>query len=352
MGRTLGKQLVFEKTIILTTVVSSTKQTMEPTLLPSLAWFALVARHGSFTRAAAEMGVTRAALSQNLKALEQRLGTRLLHRTTRDMSLTEAGQRLFNTLQPALVDIDRAVHELGESGQEPRGLLRVNTSRIAARTLLEPHLGEFLARFPKLQLELQMDDGLSNIVAEGCDAGIRFGESLAEHMMAVPITPRLEMAVVGSPAYFARHPQPATPSDLAQHNCVRYRQTTSGSIFRWEFSAPDADGHDFVVEPHGNVTTNDDDGMIRAALQGVGLIQHLEIAVRQHIAEGRLVRVLQPWCKPFPGIYLYAPTREQMPAKVRALIDFLVEQREAMTAQQGAKVVKPPLRQRKTGRVK
>ncbi|MBP5988788.1 MAG: LysR family transcriptional regulator [Piscinibacter sp.] len=303
---------------------------MEPALLPPLAWFARVARHGSFTKAAAEMGVTRAALSQNLKVLEQRLGCRLLHRTTRDMSLTDEGRHLLDTLQPALAEIERGVQELGEAGREPSGLLRVNTSRVAAKLVLEPHLGEFLAANPKLQLELVMDDGYSNIVAEGCDAGIRFGESVAEHMMAVPVTPRMEMAVAATPAYLKRHGVPQSPAELARHNCIRYRQTSSGAIFRWEFSHSGSDGHAFVVEPHGSITTNDDEGMIRAALQGVGLVQHLEPALRPWLEDGRLVRVLQPWCKAFPGLYLYAPTREQMPAKVRALIDFLVEKRDVM----------------------
>lgn len=303
--------------------------TLLPALLPSLAWFARVAHHGSFTQAAAEMGVTRAALSQNLKVLERRLGVRLLHRTTRDMSLTEEGRHLLDALQPALAGIEQAVRGLGDAGRDAAGLLRLNTSRIAAKLLLEPLLGELLARHPQLQVELVMDDGLANIVAEGCDAGIRFGESLAEHMMAVPITPPLEMAVVGTPAYFARHGVPQSPADLAAHDCVRYRQTSSGAIFRWEFSAPD-DGHAVGFEPRGRVTTNDDDGMIRAALQGVGLVQHLELAVRPWLAEGRLVRVLQDWCRPFPGFYLYVPTRTQMPAKVRALIDVLTEQREGI----------------------
>lgn len=301
-----------------------------PNLLPSLAWFALVAQHGSFTKAASEMGVTRAALSQNLKVLEQRLNTRLLYRTTRDMSLTEDGQQLLAVLQPAFNNIAQAVRELGDAGREPAGLLRVNTSRIAAKLLLEPHMGEFLQRYPKLQWEMVMDDGFSNIVADGCDAGIRLGKSLAEHMVALPITPPLEMAVVATPDYFARHGTPKSPDDLTQHNCVRYRQTSSGAIFRWEFSEPKAKGQDFTVEPHGNITTNDDDGMIRAALQGVGLVQHMELALRPYIEDGRLVRVLQTWSKPFPGFYIYAPQREKMPAKVRALIDFLVEMRHAM----------------------
>lgn len=303
---------------------------MDPSLLPALAWFAHVAQHRSFTRAAAEMGVSRAALSQNLKALEKRLNVKLLYRTTRDMSLTEEGQRLFAVLQGALQSIEGAVREVGEAVDEPSGLLRVNTSRFAAKVLLEPHLPEFLARFPRLQLELIMNDGFANIIAEGCDAGIRLGQSLAEHVTAVPITPPLEMAVVATPAYFACYGIPKTPADLAQHNCLRYRHTTSGAIFQWEFAPPGSKGQDFVLEVAGNYITNDDDSMIRAALQGVGLMQHIEIAVRPHLQSGALQRVLQSWCQPFSGAYLYVPSREQMPAKVRALMDFLLEKRESL----------------------
>lgn len=305
---------------------------MDPSLLPSLAWFAHVAYHRSFTRAAAEMGVSRAALSQNLKALEQRLNVKLLYRTTRDMSLTEEGQRLFDALLPALLSIKAAVRGIGESRAEPAGMLRVNTSRVAAKLLLEPHLTEFLARHPKLRLELIMDDGLANIIADGCDAGIRLGQSLAEHVTAVPISPRLEMAVVGSPDYFARRGEPAAPEDLERHDCVRFRHTGSGAIHQWEFTAPGEAGRDFTVEPQGSYTTNDDDSMIRMALQGGGLIQHLDLAVRPYLDDGRLVRVLRPWCPPFSGFYLYVPSREQMPPRVRALMDFLIEKRDAARA--------------------
>lgn len=311
---------------------------MEAALLPSLAWFVRVAHHRSFTKAAAEMGVTRAALSQNLKSLERRLDVKLLYRTTRDMALTEEGQRLFDALQPALGVIEQAMRGVCATGDEASGLLRINTARIAAKTLIEPHLGEFLARHPRLRLELVMDDGLSNIVADGCDAGIRIGERLAPHMIAVPVTPMLEMAVVGSPDYFARHGEPGTPADLARHNCLNYRFTTGGAIHQWEFTAPDVEGHVFTVEPQGNFVTNDDDGMIRAALQGVGLIQHLDLAVRRHLDGGALVRVLRPWCRPFPGFYLYVPSREQMPAKVRALMDFLVERRARLETRPGTRM--------------
>lgn len=300
---------------------------ISPSLLPALAWFAHIARHRSFTKAAAEMEVSRAALSQHLKALEQHLNTRLLHRTTREMSLTEEGQRLFDALSPALAAIERAVGELGEAGAEPAGLIRINTSRVAARLLLEPRMHELLARYPGLRLELAMDDGFSNIVAEGLDAGIRLGESLDEHMVAVPVTPMLEMAIVGSPAYFERHGRPETPADLMGHNCLSYRFTSSGTIDRWSFNAPDAEGHTVVFEPRGNAVFNDDDSMLRAAVQGIGLVQHIDLCVRRHLADGSLVRVLRPWCKPFPGFFLYVPSRAQMPAKIRALMDFLIEQR-------------------------
>lgn len=277
--------------------------------------------------------MTRAALSQHLKGLEQHLNVRLLNRTTRDMSLTEEGQRLLDVLQPALTAIERAVSEIGEAHAEPTGLIRMNSSRVAARLLIEPHMGEFLARYPKLRLELVMDDGFSNIVAEGLDAGIRLGESLDEHMVAVPITPPLEMAIVGSPKYFERYGMPETPADLMKHNCLAYRFTSSGTINRWSFTSPDPEKRTVVFEPQGNAVFNDDDSMLRGAVQGVGLVQHIDLCVRQHLADGSLVRVLGAWCPPFPGFYLYMPSRSQMPAKTRALMDFLVEQRELLVRQ-------------------
>lgn len=303
---------------------------INPSLLPALSWFVHIARHRSFTKAATEMEMSRAALSQHLKSLEQQLNVRLLHRTTRDMSLTEEGQRLFDAVAPALKMIDTAVAELGEVQSAPTGLIRVNTSRIAARTLLEPHLGEFLARYPGLRLELVLNDGFANIIADGADVGIRLGESLDEHMVAVPVTPRIEMAVVGSPAYFERHGIPQNPAELIQHNCLAYRFTSSGTLDRWSFTEPDGEGHTQVFEPRGSAVFNDDESMLRAALQGVGLIKYLDVCVREELESGQLVRVLQPWCQSFPGFYLYAPTRAQMPARVRALIDFLVEKRSLL----------------------
>ncbi len=242
---------------------------MDPSLLPSLTWFAHVAHHRSFTKAAAEMGVSRANLSQNVKALERRLNVKLLYRTTRDMSLTEEGRRLYEAWYPALIALGRAVDDIHRAPHEPEGLLRVNTSRAAGKLLIEPHFDEFCSRYPKLNLELVMDDGLANIIADGCDAGIRVGESLAEHMVAVPITPAMEMAVVATPAYLERFGEPATPADLAGHNCLRYRLAT-GAVFRWEFTSPAPDNHAFTVEPRGTLTTNDDaDDSRRLAGRGI-----------------------------------------------------------------------------------
>ncbi|MEL1264497.1 LysR family transcriptional regulator [Pseudoxanthomonas putridarboris] len=302
---------------------------MNPSLLPSLAWFAHVARHRSFSRAAEAMGVSRAALSQNLKALELELGVRLLHRTTRHMSLTEAGQQLFDTLQPRLGEIESAVRNLGDALGVPSGVIRINTSRLASKALIEPHLAEFHARHPKVMLELVMADGLSNIIADGCDAGIRLGQSLAEHVVAVPISPPLSMAVVGSPAYFERHGIPKTPMDLAEHDCINYRFPGSGALHDWDFNAPGKNGRHFTQAVTGPLTTNDDGCMTRATLQGLGLMQIVDIAVRQPLADGRLVRVLRDWTHHHAAFYLYVPSREQMPAKMRALIDFLVEKRDA-----------------------
>ncbi|QYK04625.1 LysR family transcriptional regulator [Shewanella zhangzhouensis] len=303
---------------------------IEPSLLTSLTWFAHIARHRSFTKAATEMGVTRAALSQHLKALEQQLQVRLLNRTTRNMSLTEEGQRLLDILHPSLTSIEQVISELSESHVEPSGLIRISSSRTAARLLIEPHLGEFLSRYPKIRLELVMDDGLSNIVAEGLDAGIRLGVSLDEHMVAVPITPPLTTAIVGAPSYFQRFGIPESPKDLAKHNCLAYRFTTSGTLDHWSLTSPGPEKHTLVFEPRGNAVFNDDYSMLRAALQGVGLIKHIDLWVQQHLEEGSLMRVFTEWCKPFPGFYLYIPSREQMPKKTRVLMDFLIEKRSLL----------------------
>lgn len=300
---------------------------IEPSLISSLTWFAHVARHRSFTKAASEMGVTRAALSQHVKGLEKQLQLRLLNRTTRNMSLTEEGQSLLDTLHPSLTNIEQALNSLNDLHIEPAGLIRISASRTAARLLIEPHLGEFLSRYPKIRLELIMDDGLTNIVAEGMDAGIRLGVSLDERMVAIPITPNLTNAIVGSPDYFKRYGKPETPNDLEYHNCLAYRFTSSGTLDHWSLTSPDVDKHTVIFEPKGNAVFNDDYSMLQAAIQGVGLIKHIDLWVLKYLEEGKLERVFVDWCKPFPGFYLYIPSRENMPKKIRVLMDFLIEKR-------------------------
>ncbi len=306
---------------------------MDRTLLPGIAAFSQVAREGSFTRAAGVMGVSPSALSQTIRALEQRLNVRLLNRSTRSISLTEEGRHLLDQIDPGLSLIDQAILSIGNDRDEPMGEIRINTSRVASRCFIEPHLAEFSRRHPLVHLELIMDDGIGDIIREGCDAGIRLRESVSQSMVAVPLSPDIALAVVGSPEYFERCPAPRTPDDLKNHNCVRLRHITSGGIYHWEFTDPKPPGRDFDVEPHGTFTTNDDEMMIRAALQGVGLVMHIEPAVRSHIADGSLIRVLEAWCPSMPGFNLYMPSRTHMPKKMRAFIDFFTEKRDLMGTQ-------------------
>lgn len=301
---------------------------IDRTLLPALAAFSAVARAESFTRAAAAIGISPSALSQTIRLLEHRLKVRLLNRSTRSISLTEEGRRLLDDINPALSAIDQAVETIGTEPGLPTGEIRINLSRAASRCFIEPHLREFRRRYPQVRLELVMDDGIGDIIQDGCDAGIRLRESVGDTMIAVPISPDFAMAVVGSPAYFDRHPAPATPHDLASHDCIRFRQTTRQAIYHWEFTDP-ATLRDITVDPQGALTTNDDDTMLRMALAGLGLIMHIEPVVRPHIGDGRLVRALGPWCPPIPGFSLYLPSRSQMPAKMRAFIDFFTEKRKA-----------------------
>lgn len=300
---------------------------IEPSILPSLAWFALIVRAGSFSRAASEMGITRAALSQNLKSLEERLNTKLIYRTTRNMSLTEEGQHLYEVLVSALGQIDDALKDVGDTQLEPTGLLRINSSCVAARMLVEPHIGEFLTRYPKTKIELIMDDGLSNIIADGCDVGIRLEQGLDEHMTAVPVSPLIKLVTVASPDYLKEHGIPETPQELSNHNCLRLRHKSSGALSAWEFSNVVGGNEEFEIEVSGKYISNDDESMIRMALNGTGIIQHLDFAIAEHINAGKLQPILEDWAVSFPGFYIYVSSRVRMPSKVRAFIDFMVEKR-------------------------
>lgn len=301
---------------------------MDPAQLPALMAFASVARHGSFTHAAAEAGVTASALSQSIRSLETQLNVRLFNRTTRRVALTEAGAQFLARVQPALGELEAAFEALDETRDQPAGTLRINLPRVASELLVLPHLAEFTRRYPQIRLDLTLDDGFADVVGEGFDAGIRLGERVAQDMVAVPLGGELRIVVAGAPAYFERYPAPATPADLAAHDCLRYRFSTSGGIYRWEFKQPDDPSRVFEVETRGSLVTNDLHTMVRAAEQGVGLLHVIDDYASEQLEDGRLVRVLDAWCPSFPGFYLYTASRAQMPFKLRALIDFLREKRE------------------------
>ncbi|HVW50797.1 MAG TPA: LysR family transcriptional regulator [Trinickia sp.] len=298
---------------------------MNSAQLPALVAFANVARHGSFTRAAAESGVSASALSQSIRALEAQLNVRLFNRTTRRVALTEAGAQFLERVQPALAMLAAACESLDEARGEATGTLRINLSRVASDLLVMPHLSEFTRRYPRVTVELALDEGLSDVVGEGFDAGIRLGERLARDMVAIPLSGPLRIVVAGSPAYFARFPKPATPDDLTQHDCLRYRFATSRGIYRWEFAQPAAPRRSFEVQTQGSFVTNDLRTMVQAAEQGVGLLHVIEDYVRPQLADGRLLRVLDDWALTFDGFSLYMPSRVQMPLKLRVFVDFLKE---------------------------
>ncbi|RQH09761.1 LysR family transcriptional regulator [Paraburkholderia dinghuensis] len=302
---------------------------MDASRLSALSGVAAVARLGSFTRAAQAMSMSTSALSQNVRALEAQLGVRLFNRTTRRVVLTEAGAQFLARVQPALAEIDAAFEALDEARGRPAGTLRINLSRIASELLVMPHLSEFLQRYPQIRLELALDDGFADLVGEGFDAAIRLGESVAPGMVAVALGGPIRIAVVGSPDYFMHRPPPATPDELGAHDCLHYR-FASGGVYRWEFARSEEPRRVFDVITQGRFVTNDLRTMVQAAERGVGLLHVIDDYVRAQLDDGRLVPVLQTWCPTFPGFHLYTAGRAQMPAKLRALIDFLREKREGL----------------------
>jgi len=294
---------------------------------PALRAFHLIARYGSFTRAAADMEVTASALSQTMRQLEQRVGVRLLQRTTRKVGLTEAGRQFLERITPALAAIDGALDELRQHGDRPAGSLRVTVPEIVLDWLVAPLQADFLRRWPDITLDIDVTGGLVDLVAQGYDCGIRLGERLARDMVAVPLGGKVRSVVVATPAYLERHGRPQHPRDLQNHACVRNRYVSSGAIYRWEFAQR---GRWFDLEVDGPLIVNDPSLAIRAALDGLGLTHTVEPAVREHLTAGRLETVLDTWLPPYDGFYLYYPSRFQVPPKLRAFIDFL---RERMTPQ-------------------
>ncbi len=285
-----------------------------------LAIFAAVAQERSFTRAAAKLGMSQPALSRAMRQLEERLGVRLLARTTRSVAPTEAGEHLLRVVAPRFEEIDSELGLLSEFRDKPAGKLRLTAGEHAAITILQPVLATLLPDNPDLSIEVIVDYGLTDIVAEGYDAGVRLGQQLAKDMIAMRIGPDMRMAVVGSPAYFARHPQPVIPRDLMQHNCINIRMPTYGGIFPWEF---EKNGEELKVRVEGQLVFNNIAMRLGAALQGLGLAYMAEDLVQAHVAEGRLIRVLEDWCEPFSGYHLYYPSRRQSSPAFTLLRDAL-----------------------------
>jgi DNA-binding transcriptional LysR family regulator len=282
--------------------------------------FITVAREGSFTRAAAQLGVSQSALSHAIRALEARLGLRLLTRTTRSVSPTEAGQRLLTTVAPRFDEIETELAALSELRDKPAGTIRISTAEHAANAILWPRLAKFLPQYPDIHVEITIDYGLTDIVAERYELGVRLGGQVAKDMIAVRISPDLRMAVVGSPAYFSKRPPPQTPQDLTAHDCINLRLPTYGSLLAWEFGR---DGNDLKVHVQGQLIFNSSSPMLKAALAGFGLAYVPEDMVRTQLVEGTLVRVLDDWCAPFPGYHLYYPSRRQSSPAFALLIEAL-----------------------------
>lgn len=291
---------------------------MSSDLFPAIAAFARVAHHASFTRAAAELGVSPSALSQTVRTLEGRLGARLLDRSTRRVGVTEIGRRFLSDARLGLTALESAIDAVNESRDRPAGLLRLNLSRTAADILVMPHLIAFNDAFPDITLEMNCDNALIDLVGNGFDAGIRLGENLAQDVVAIPLGGRQRIATVAAPRYLEGRTPPRTPDDLKGHRCLNAR--LGGSIYRWEFSHK---GRDFDIETTGPLLTNDGDILLAAVRAGAGIACAFEVQVQDDIAAGRLVPLLKAWWPSFPGFYLYYPSRVHMPRKLRVFIDFM-----------------------------
>jgi DNA-binding transcriptional LysR family regulator len=289
---------------------------MPGTNLNDIAAFLMVARERNFTRAAAQLGVSQSALSQTVRGLEAKLGLRLLTRTTRNVALTEAGERLLRAVGPRLDEIDAELAALSELRETPAGSVRITAHDHAVRVVLWPALKRILPDYPDIKVEIAVESGLTDIVAGRFDAGIRTGEMVAKDMVAVRIGPDMRSAVVGAPDYFAKRGKPNAPEDLPAHSCINLRLPTHGGLYAWEF---EKQGREVRVRVEGQLTFNESAPMLDAALAGFGLAYLPEDSVLAHLADGRLVRVLADWCPPYSGYHLYYPSRRQ-PTPAFALV--------------------------------
>jgi len=288
--------------------------------LNDLIAFVAVARERSFTRASAHLGVSQSALSHTIRSLEEHVGVRLLTRTTRSVSTTEAGERLLRTLSPHFDGIDSELAALSELRDKPAGTIRVTSSEHAAEAILLPALAKLLPKYPDIDVETVIDFGFTNIVAERYDAGIRLGEEVDKDMIAVRIGPDLHMAAVAAPSYFAKRARPKNPQDLTAHSCINLRMPTYGGLYAWEF---EKNGRELKVRVEGQLVFNNPRPVLKAALSGLGIAYLPEDMVRAHMSDKHLVRVLSDWCPPFPGYHLYYPSRRQSSAAFALLVDAL-----------------------------
>jgi DNA-binding transcriptional LysR family regulator len=288
--------------------------------MADLTAFLVVAEERSFTKAAAKLGMTQSALSQLMRRLEKRLGLRLLTRTTRSVAPTEAGERLLQTLAPALANLDASLAALGELRDKPAGTIRITSVEHAAKTIIWPALKKLLPDYPDINVEISLNYGLVDIVAERYDAGVRLGEQVAQDMIAVRIAPDIPMAVVGTPAYFAKHPPPVVPQDLMQHRCINLRLPTSGGLTTWAF---EKEGRKLNVRTEGQLIFNTLDLILEAAGDGFGLAHVPMDLAKMHLDSGRLVSVLDDWCTELSGYHLYYPSRRQPATAFALLVDAL-----------------------------
>ncbi|MBY5841446.1 LysR family transcriptional regulator [Rhizobium leguminosarum] len=282
--------------------------------------FLTVARERSFTRAAAKLGVSQSVLSQTVRGLEEKLGLRLLTRTTRSVSPTQAGERLLERVGPRFEEIQFEIAALSEMRERPAGTIRITAGEHPAISVLAPALAQFLPDHPDINVEVIVDYGLTDIVTERYDAGIRLGEQLAKDMIAVRIGPEMCMAAVGAPSYFERHPCPDIPQDLTAHNCINMRLPTHGTIYPWEF---EKDGRELRVRVEGQMVFNNIAMRIGAVLDGLGLAYMPEDQVQPYVEDGRLIRVLEDWCQPFSGYHLYYPNRRHASPAFTLFVDAL-----------------------------
>jgi DNA-binding transcriptional LysR family regulator len=292
---------------------------MERNDLSTLAAFLAVAEERSFTRAGKKLGVSPSAMSHAMRALEEDVGVRLLSRTTRSVAPTEAGEQLLARLRPAITDVQDALDQLSGLRDKPAGRVRLLIPRLAGTTVLGPKLAKFTRDYPDVVLDITADDSRMDIVAGGFDAGIHFGEYIQKDMIAVRVSKDHRAAIVGAPAYFKSRPKPKTPHDLLKHRCINFKHGSAG-VYRWEF---DKGKKSLSVAVSGPLIVDDVETMIRAAIDGVGLAFASDERVAPELASKELIRVLEDWCQPFPGFFLYYPSRRQQPAALAALINTL-----------------------------